>query len=362
MLRRHAIAVATFFGIVIAFGGCNVVFHEGVEFDAAPGVDGSDAPAPLPANIVFITANIYNGALGGISGANAKCQLEAMTNGVEGEFVALIADNNQNYIGGLGTASRGWTTRSGTIVADMPTDFLNGEILHPITELADGKPLSSTTALWTGSYATGEIGPNCTGWSSTGATGLVGDAELDKAGVGAAAGCDVERHLLCAGKGRVVEIRPPTLAVADKRIFISRKPFTSNSGRAEADRICREEAIAAALPQGEGYLAILGVSSTSALVRFSNEIYYRTDGVAIGPLASAPLSFLDREATGKRTAGGGVVASGWSATDPTLFCSDWGDNSANQLVLAYGDFAGERARNYGTDRCSSPHLVYCALP
>jgi hypothetical protein len=359
MLRRHASTSATFAGIAIALSGCNLVFQESVPADAATDV----VDAAKLANIVFISANTYNGNLGGVAGANAKCQMEAMQNQLEGEFVALIGNTTQNYIGGLGTASRGWTTRSGTIVADLPTDFLISEILHPMTELASGAPFSGFPLVWSGSYPSGEPGPNCDDWALTSGKGLVGDAETDQPGVNAETSCVESLHLLCAGKGRSVQIKPPPLAVTDKRIFVSNNQFANNSGRAEADAICRSEATAALLPQGASYLAILGDSSASALVRFSNDTYYRTDGVAIGPLATAPLSFLNRIATGKRSSGGGVVTSGWSATAADFFCKDWQSNSPDDLlILAFGEFAGERGRNYAKDSCNNVHTVYCALP
>ncbi|MFZ3263432.1 MAG: DUF1554 domain-containing protein, partial [Terriglobales bacterium] len=135
--------------------------------------------------IVFITAGVYDGNLGGTAGANAICQAEANAGGLNGTYKAWISTAN-NLAGG-------------TAVVDQPTNTFtryNGTYylpdgVTPITTWANllgggaylQNPINQTAAgdvvdglVWTGTYGNGTLNDDgvpayaCEGWTSSAAT------------------------------------------------------------------------------------------------------------------------------------------------------------------------------------------------
>ncbi len=58
--------------------------------------DNGDIICEYPPKYVFLTKALYNGDLGGIAGANEKCQTEADTYYLSGRYKAWISDSSTN--------------------------------------------------------------------------------------------------------------------------------------------------------------------------------------------------------------------------------------------------------------------------
>ncbi len=139
----------------------------------------SDAPA-CGTRFIFVTSSTYNGNLGGLAGADAKCQTAATAGSLPGTYKAWLSDGT----GIAGTRLTSTTLRfilptSGQIARDFDdlTDSLLDQTIN-INEL--GATVANGATVWTSTDGEGGgIGNNCTNWTSGvagpfGAVGLVG--------------------------------------------------------------------------------------------------------------------------------------------------------------------------------------------
>lgn len=134
---------------------------------------------PLPTGIpgikykVFVSSQKYNGNLGGLAGADAKCQALATAAGLTGTYKAWLSSANVDAISRIFDGE--YSLVDGTVVANNRADLLDGSLWSAInkTELNT----TSTSNVWTGTKANGlkELGFVCNDWitiSSNGKSGL----------------------------------------------------------------------------------------------------------------------------------------------------------------------------------------------
>lgn len=178
---------------------------------------GVDEPFPTGAKWVFATSQTYRGALGGLAGADAKCQGLAADAGLAGRFVAYLSDFTD---AGAPIVAMQRFTGDGPWV--MRTRDAMGKVLRPFDSRAAlaGPPRSpidqdetghvfvlfDKRQVWTGSLLDGGTEPpapnrdtTCAHWTSTTATGLYGiiDVPTDKwSGLGAVS-CADDNRLYC---------------------------------------------------------------------------------------------------------------------------------------------------------------------
>jgi len=124
---------------------------------------------------VFITTNTYPADLGGLDGADSKCQVEAIGNGLSGTYRAWLADDT-------GSPSTRFITAGSFVRAASP----NVVIANDFADLSDGTLDNSVLLLangvtppagfcWT-NVAVGGVsggGAHCNNWTST-SSGLSG--------------------------------------------------------------------------------------------------------------------------------------------------------------------------------------------
>jgi hypothetical protein len=154
-------------------------------------IEGEGAPVPPQITdgqgthkLVFLTANTYNGDLGGVAGADAKCQAEATGNGLSGTYKAWIADGDTNN-----------SPNNRFNQASVPYRMLtNGDIVSPAFStlasnwagVTDGSidvlfnyhldGTTSNTHAWTNVSEYGnryKPDPHCSSWT-TSSSGIVG--------------------------------------------------------------------------------------------------------------------------------------------------------------------------------------------
>jgi hypothetical protein len=113
--------------------------------DAAP-VDGPLVDGQAPRKRVFVTSQAYTGNLGGLAGADAKCQVVAGAAGVPGTFKAWLSSATVSAAARLGHATVPYTLVDGTVVATSWTMLVSGNLMHAIdlTELGT-RPLGGTS-------------------------------------------------------------------------------------------------------------------------------------------------------------------------------------------------------------------------
>lgn len=142
--------------------------------------DGGDAPDPakcsaectILSRVIFVSSELYTGDLGGLSGANTKCQVLAAAAKLPHPetFRAWLSSDNASpsmWIDGLNPALR-YQTPSGATIAESWAALTSGMLKQPINQnekmetIGDGQ----LTSVWTGTAADGSSkAPNCAGWT-----------------------------------------------------------------------------------------------------------------------------------------------------------------------------------------------------
>jgi hypothetical protein len=153
---------------------------------------GPEAPSLPPYRIVFVTSQLYGGNLGGVQGADAKCQALAQHAGLPGTFFAWLSDGTVTPAARMPHENLPYVLADGnTQVAADWNALLSGTLDHAIdtTELrTQVTPVPSCgpqgyigNFVWTDtSNAAVEWnnGDECASWASAGngATGSTGNA------------------------------------------------------------------------------------------------------------------------------------------------------------------------------------------
>ncbi|HPH65156.1 MAG TPA: DUF1554 domain-containing protein [Kofleriaceae bacterium] len=363
---------------LLTFGtGCQLLFTEQLANDASLG-DGprdanGDAPetlidAPSAANFVFITKDTYNGNLGGIVGADAKCQASA--NRPQATFIAVLGYQNSSLYTALKVldASRAWYRTDGELVADSPIEFTSG-LRSPVIFDQNGQRIIDNVTIWTGFDNTGALqGNDCFAWSSAASSASGGFGQSDNRPIalgGSVSTCNLQRHLLCASIGAT---KPPVLRMpVANRMFVSGLVSLgpTDSGLAALDDICQNEANQAQLKRSDGtaaqFVALLSTSSQSAIVRSGlnpNVDYVRVDGARIGQLNAVPRTYIHLTANGGLADTIDVWTGGIPTTTSLLACFDW-TSSTPTGTFGSNNRASNAAYDTMAGSCSSKKRVYC---
>lgn len=148
-----------------------------VPVDAAHDAD-PEAATPLGCQgtvactrVVFVTSQDYNGALGGIAGADAKCQALA-----DQSPVARIKGHTfQAWVSTMATpvsarfthGSQAYALATGTIVASDWTDLIKGTLQSGI-DLDELNNVRNNSIAWTGTTSgnANYTGPSCSDWTT----------------------------------------------------------------------------------------------------------------------------------------------------------------------------------------------------
>jgi hypothetical protein len=125
---------------------------------------------------VFVTSGTWTGNLGGVSGADAKCNAEAAAAGLGGSWIALVATGLGTGNGPAARIPWNWTTlknMNNATVATSFDDLTDGTISAPINRTpTNGVPSAnfvfSGTNVATGKDNTLTAGYDCTVWTSNG--------------------------------------------------------------------------------------------------------------------------------------------------------------------------------------------------
>lgn len=133
----------------------------------------------LPRKRVFVTAATWNGNLGGLSGADTKCNTEASAASLSGSYTAWLSTSTVNAIDRI---SEGLYTRvNGTVIAINKSDLTDGQLLASIRFTAANEQ-AQDWVVWTGTIANGTVFTNahCSNWTSStnGVNGRIGDNNI----------------------------------------------------------------------------------------------------------------------------------------------------------------------------------------
>lgn len=135
-----------------------------------------------------MTDELYTSSLGGLDGADAKCQSRAAAAGLTGVFKAWLSSETISAASRLTHATDGYVLVDGTVVARDWSELTSSNLSHAIDRTERGTaPRTGNAAcgawatVWTGTDSRGQIMRNatCAGWSGTATTGngATGNAE-----------------------------------------------------------------------------------------------------------------------------------------------------------------------------------------
>ncbi len=121
---------------------------------------------------VFVTSASFKGNLGGLTGADAKCQAEADGTASivpSGTYLAWLSDGFDSPDIRFTKSSHPYILPDGTKIAEDFTDLTDGSILHPINIDPTGKRLG-VQIFWAATNADGRTAQSfltCAGWTNS---------------------------------------------------------------------------------------------------------------------------------------------------------------------------------------------------
>jgi len=136
--------------------------------------DAADANRTLHA---FVSSSVLSGALGGVAGADQKCNALAVAAGLNGTYRAWISVAGTNAADRI-TSNGPWYLVGGQLVATTKAELVGGNLKHGVDH--DEKNVRAPNAedrVWTATAPDGTFnGPECGVWSGAGQA-RVGEAE-----------------------------------------------------------------------------------------------------------------------------------------------------------------------------------------
>jgi collagen triple helix repeat protein len=138
-----------------------------------------DAPpfCPPQQKVVFLSSQSYNGNLGGLVGADAKCQALAVSAGLKGEFKAWLSSDDMSAEARLTHSPAPYVRVDGAVVASNWDQLTSAALTYPINITELGVVITVFPPYtWTGTDTAGSNGyANCNSWTSDlGGHGYIG--------------------------------------------------------------------------------------------------------------------------------------------------------------------------------------------
>ncbi len=122
---------------------------------------------------VFVSSSAYNGNLGGLTGADAKCNTLAAAAGLSGSFKAWLSDNTGSPSTRFTQSTYPYVLVDGTVIANDWEDLVDGVEYNRISLHEDNTAVSVSVRVWTHTEEDGstfEYVPNyyddCGDWRS----------------------------------------------------------------------------------------------------------------------------------------------------------------------------------------------------
>jgi hypothetical protein len=157
--------------------------------------------------LVFTTSETYTGDLGGLAGADAKCQALAETAGLWGTFKAWLSDSSATASERLNHSTVPYMRTDGRIVATDWVDLTDGTINVALSVDENGTAINSGWGYaWTWTTADGSGGTpgwNCRDWTYSGGlpdkgeNGFIYETNYKWSVIRSSDGCGESLYLYC---------------------------------------------------------------------------------------------------------------------------------------------------------------------
>src|SRR5262249_25298259 len=125
---------------------------------------------------VFVTSTTYDGNLGGLAGADAKCAARAAAAGLSGTYKAWLSSSTTSAASRLTHATVPYKRTDGVTVANNWTDLTDGALAVQISHDEFGHEVDAAGFVWTGTANDGSNlgGPPCCDWTCNLSEGVIG--------------------------------------------------------------------------------------------------------------------------------------------------------------------------------------------
>jgi hypothetical protein len=130
--------------------------------------------------LVFVTSQLYGANLGGLDGADAKCQALATAANLPGTYRAWLSDSTGSPSTRFTQSANPYKLVNGTVVANSWADLIDGNISTTISVTesggappSSGSPGCAADAVFSNTRVNGTLGNvvnSCTNWTGQGAT------------------------------------------------------------------------------------------------------------------------------------------------------------------------------------------------
>ncbi|WP_143141163.1 DUF4215 domain-containing protein, partial [Nannocystis exedens] len=149
----------------------------------------SDCSVTVAQKLVFVSSQLYKGNLGGLAGADLKCQQLAQAAGLPGTYMAWLSTIQASPATRMTHAAVPYVLPNGVKIADNWADLVDGNIDHPIDITETGGPvpfggphcgLNARASVWTATRKNGTLYDefwSCSDWTKDSGSGLWGNAK-----------------------------------------------------------------------------------------------------------------------------------------------------------------------------------------
>lgn len=130
------------------------------------------SPPPITEKIVFVSSATYDGNLGGVAGADSKCNDLAVAANLDGDFKAWISDLSSSPVTDFTHSVEPYVLINGNAIASDWADLVDGDLLIPINVDEHGNTiLNPTESVWTDTSSDGNISyqdpqQSCLNWTA----------------------------------------------------------------------------------------------------------------------------------------------------------------------------------------------------
>lgn len=121
--------------------------------------------APPPPKRVFVTSTSSAANLGGLEGADERCNTLAKNAGLDGAWVAWLSTPDVNAIDRLSHLGT-YVLLDGTVVVTSKQQLTSGRIEHAIDMTEGQVRLTKNRGVWTGTRGNGTADATCNGWTT----------------------------------------------------------------------------------------------------------------------------------------------------------------------------------------------------
>lgn len=150
----------------LASEGTTVIAYASPFQSSSDSSSGSSGGGSNPAKKIFLTSTVYNGNLGGLSGADQKCQSLATAANLPGSWKAWLSTDTISAANRLTHSESGYRLLDDSLVANNWADLTDGTIVNGISQTEKRTILVNQPVLTATTPSGTSNGMNCNNWQT----------------------------------------------------------------------------------------------------------------------------------------------------------------------------------------------------